>query len=65
MSTTRIRAYKVGPPGFNPIVFTDIDRALQEVKDLCKYGEVEDVVEIETVEMTQDEFDNLPEHGGF
>ena len=60
-----IRAYKVGPPGYSPIVFTDLGRALQEVKDLCKYGEVDDVVEVETVEMTQDEFDNLPEHEGW
>ncbi len=61
----QIKTYRVAPAGFNPVVFTDFERAIQEVRDLTHYGEVGDDCVIEIGEMTQKEFDDLPEHQGY
>ncbi len=67
MSTeTKIRVYKVAPAdGFSPCSFSDVDRAIQEVKLLLTEGEVGDAVVVETTELAQEAYDNLPEHPGY
>lgn len=63
---TKIRVYKVAPAGgFSPCSFSDVDRAVQEVKLLLTEGEVGDAVAVETTELTQEDYDSLPEHPGY
>jgi hypothetical protein len=62
--TEKVRVYKLSP-GWSPIVFTDFDRLMQDVRDMIENSEIGDEVLVQIDEMTQDEFDNLPEHEGW
>lgn len=57
-----MKVYKVHPPGFNACIFTDLETAVEEIKVLLDGGEN---VNVEVLEMTQQQVDNLPEHQGY
>lgn len=57
-----MRVYKMGPQGLNQHIEKDPSIALDLYLD--NYAEVGDVIEITVMEMSQEEFENLPEYDG-
>jgi uncharacterized protein YoaH (UPF0181 family) len=67
MPEDKITVFKVAPECVenNPLVFTSLHAAIEEIQNLVAYGEIGDSVVIVAEEMTQAEFDRLPEHQGW
>lgn len=59
------RIYQVGPAGFNKCGFDTLTKAMAEVKTLSKNLAVGETVTIKIFEMTQAEWDAMPEHEGY
>ena len=54
------RYYKISPNGLSPV----IDK-LETIPDYIRDSEPGDLWTIEVIEMTKEEYEKLPEHGGF
>lgn len=57
----KIVCYKVDDDCDTPVLYDDLDMAIQTVKDLLDGIDFGYAIKIIKVEMTQEEFDNLPE----
>lgn len=64
-----MKCYKITiEQGANPYIAKDVKEVLDFMKtdfeEAAEWGEVGDIKKIETIEMTKDEFKNLPEWDG-
>ena len=46
-------------------VFGDLNHAMEEVRSIIENTDAPDSVELEVIEMTDEEFENLPEFQGY
>ena len=67
VSDDKIMVYKVAPDDVDncPMIFTDFAAMHKFIAETLSYSEVGDVLAIGIDEMTQAEFDALPEHPGW
>jgi hypothetical protein len=60
-----MKVYRVGPLGFGKCGFDNLDEAIEEIKNLLSEAPPKERITIEILEMTEEEYENLPEFEGY
>ena len=60
-----MRRMRIQPKGFNSCTEPDIETGLATLREMLIEAELHEIYEISLVEMTDEEYNNLPEFQGF